>query len=146
MTPAIFIKYLHILSILIVCASIAIEFSMIKPKMQYQELRKLAFVDAIYGVSALMAVIFGLLLWFAVGKPATFYTGNYLFYLKIALFGLVGILSLRPTIYLLKLRKQIKFDDIIELPSDLKKIIAIELIIMAFIPLLATLMSVGIGK
>ena len=140
------IKYLHLLMILIVFACLSIEYYVVKPRMGYKELKRLAIVDAIYGISALLAVTFGLVLWLGVGKPAAFYTGNYLFYLKIGLFAVVGILSIHPTVFLLRTRKKANVDDIIDIPVTVKRSILAELIIMTFIPLLAVLMAMGLGK
>ena len=145
MSSAILFKYLHLISVFVVFGCITGQYVLLKSEMTYNELKKVAWIDAVYGVAALTTVVFGLLLWFVVGKPATFYNSNPLIYVKVGLFFIVGLLSLRPTIFFFKARKQPK-DHLFNIPSNLRRCILIELIIMLIIPIFATMMAVGYGN
>jgi putative membrane protein len=105
--------------------------------------RKLALIDGIYGLAALCVAISGVLLWMSVGKPKEFYSTNPIFHTKLALFVLVAVLSVLPTIFFLKHRKTSQME--IALPSYVITIKRLELVILIFIPLCAVMMARGIG-
>ena len=50
----------------------------------------------------------GLLKYFLYGKGVAFYSHNYLMWIKLGMFTLVGLLSIYPTVYFLEWRKKIK--------------------------------------
>lgn len=66
-----------------------------------------------------------------------------------ALFSIIGLLSIMPTIRFIKWRKKIKQGEGIQLNElefkRTKRIILLEIIFFLFIPLLATLMARGFG-
>ena len=106
-------------------------------------------VDLIYGISAAIVLITGLLRWFAVGKGAEFYTKNPMFHTKVTLFVIIVILSIFPTIKIMKWSRQVKRG---EEPDASEKVvkkqlmfIRIELLLLALIPLLAVMIARGIG-
>lgn len=116
-----------------------------KAQMTRSEIARMARFDTVYGVSAITVLIFGLLLWLKVGKPAEFYSGNTYFNIKLLLFVLVGLLSIRPTVFFMKQRKGAP-SEMIDMPKDIVWLIRIELLILIVMPLLATLMANGYGK
>jgi len=70
------------------------------------EIGRLARIDAVYGIAAVTLLIAGLTLWLgSVGKPAVYYTKNWVFHTKLTLFLIVGLLSIYPTIFFIKNRK-----------------------------------------
>ena len=138
------IKYLHYISIFGVVSSVVAEHLLVKPKMTRSEISRVAKLDSIYGICAIMVLVMGLLMWFVVGKPASYYNSNWIFHLKVTLFIIVGLLSIIPTIYLLKNRKGDP-DEVLEVPKKIKMMIRLELLILFLIPLLATLMANGVG-
>ncbi|MFK7899128.1 MAG: DUF2214 family protein [Cyclobacteriaceae bacterium] len=140
----IIIKYLHYLSIITMVASVVGELVLLKPKMIRKEMKLLAKLDALYGVMAILVVGLGLTLWFGVGKSAEYYSKNWILHTKVGLFVVIGALSLIPTIFIAKNRKG-DDHDVIEIPSKIKLIVTVELLIFAIIPLLAVLMANGFG-
>lgn len=80
-------RYLHFISIFAIAASIVAEHLMLKPQMSRNEILKLSKVDTIYGISAIILLIAGMTLWLGVGKAAAFYSENWIFHLKLGLFG-----------------------------------------------------------
>jgi len=146
MTIAIFIKYIHFISIFIVVSAVVAEYLLLKAKMTRAELKRLSIIDGFYGVASIIVVGAGLYLWLGgIGKPAEFYTNNHIFLTKVGLFILVGLLSLYPTIFFLKNRKGDDETTLIEVPKSIKMVIRIELLILFLMPLLATLMANGVG-
>ena len=105
--------------------------------------------DTIYGIAGVALLVSGIYRVIKFGQGSEFYTQNPLFWSKIVVFGLVGSLSLYPTItyvlWAIPLSKGKLPNVTANLVSRLKMIINIELLGFASIPFLATLMARGIG-
>jgi putative membrane protein len=100
----------------------------------------------LYGLGAVLVLIAGLTLWFWVGKPAEFYTKNWIFHTKLTLFIVLGLLSIYPTVFFLRNRKGHDMDTEIRVPIGIFVCLRLELVLLFIIPLLATFMSLGIGS
>ncbi len=137
------IRYLHLTAVLVLAGTLIIENMAMARQISQEDLRNLLKVDAAYGISAALVLACGLGLWFSGGKPADFYSGNPVFHAKLGLFVLVGLLSIHPTVFLLRHRKHTQ--NIIEVPVSVLRVLRAELILLAFIPVLAFLMARGIG-
>ncbi len=140
-----FIRYFHFIGILGVFSSLVYENITVKTSLRRNEVDLLAKVDAFYGLSTLVILVTGFTMWFWIGKPAEFYGSNWIFYLKISLFTLVGIASIYPTIFFIKQRKGDLLEEV-QVPRIVRILIKTEIILIVFIPLCAVLMAVGIGK
>lgn len=140
-----FARYFHFISILTMSFAIAGEAWLIRPRLQRRTVQQLFVLDGVYGLSALAIVGVGLLLWFGVGKPAEYYTSNWLFHLKLGLFTALGLLSIFPTVFFFKNRKG-EETDWVEIPARIRLMIRLELALLFFIPLCATLMARGFGQ
>lgn len=145
MNTFLIIKYLHFVGIFGVVGSLFAETVMIKSQMTRRELRRLAGVDGIYGLSAVVTLTMGMMLWLGVGKPAEFYSTNWIFHTKLFSFVLVGILSVWPTVFFLKSRKGEEME-LVEIPKRMILLIKVELVLVFLIPLFATLMANGVGS
>jgi len=140
----IFIKYVHFICIFAIVSSIVAEHLLLKEKMTRQEIKRVAILDSVYGISAITLLAAGMSLWFWVGKPAEYYSQNWIFHLKIGLFVVVGLLSIYPTVFFIKNRKG-EPTEVVEIPKMIKMMIRLELLILFIIPFLATMMAKGIG-
>jgi putative membrane protein len=140
----ILVRTLHFLGIFILVSTLVAEHLLISKQMDLKTFKKLVAVDGIYGVGAVLTLVGGLLLWFAVGKPQEFYTANWIFHLKVTLFVAIGILSVFPTYYFLHNRKTTA--ELIEIPNYIVVVIRIELALLVVIPFLATSMARGVGS
>ena len=85
--------------------------------MSRYEIKRIPKIDGIYGLGAILVLVAGLLLWFAVGKPAQFYSRNWIFHTKLTMFVVLGLLSIYPTIFFLKNRKGDDLDTEITVPK-----------------------------
>jgi putative membrane protein len=96
---------LHHLAVVILIVLIAVELGLLKPGLSVRDLRILAIVDAAYGATAGLVIIIGVcrVIWGI--KGVDFYLSNPWFWSKMASFALIGILSVPPTIAILKWRK-----------------------------------------
>ncbi|MBV6652798.1 MAG: DUF2214 family protein [Mameliella sp.] len=137
------VRYFHFISILTMVCAIAGEAWLIKPRLQRRTVKQLFLLDSIYGISALAIVGIGLLLWFGIGKPAEYYSLNWVFHLKLGLFTGMAVLSIWPTVFFFRHRKGAE-TDCVEVPAYLSIMIRLELLLL--IPLCATLMARGFGQ
>lgn len=145
MTIEVLLRYIHFLSILLITGTLAAEYVLVKDKLTRKEISRLSFIDLIYGLASIAVFAAGLTLWLgAFGKPADWYSKNWIFHLKLTLLVIIGLLSVYPTIFFLKNRKG-NPDEQVAIPSSIKKIITLELLLLALIPVLAGLMAKGIG-
>ena len=105
--------------------------------------------DIVYGLSGTLLLISGILRVIKFGQGADFYTQNPFFQTKIILFGIVGSLSLYPTVTYVLWAIPISKGKLPEVSENLvlrlRTIINIELLGFASIPFLATLMARGVG-
>lgn len=142
MTTDLFVRYFHFLGIFAMFALLTVQHMLLKGQVAAGGMKKIAGIDAAYGASALVVLLCGLGLWLWVGKPAGFYSHNWVFHTKVTLFVLVGILSIIPTIFILKNRKKAIAVDV---PKYIVMLVRFELLLLCIIPLLAVLMANGVG-
>jgi putative membrane protein len=137
----IIIKYFHIASIMGLCSCLVLEHLMIKKQMTKEEIKKYVFVDAVYGISAVLILLTGFALWFFVGKPAEFYTQNPLIHIKVTIFILVALLSIYPTMFFLKSRKSTS--EFVEPPRVIIMLVRTSLLLVMILPFLGIMMAQG---
>jgi putative membrane protein len=144
MATYILVRYLHFLFIFILVAALSGQHLLLKNRMTRKAIRQMARLDSIYGVSAILIVAMGLILWFGVGKQADFYTKNWVFHLKVTLAVILGLLSIHPTVFFMKNRKGEETEEV-DIPKSVVWVVRLELLLIIIIPLCATLMAQGIG-
>ncbi|MEX0619377.1 MAG: DUF2214 family protein [Pseudohongiellaceae bacterium] len=136
-------RYLHFAAIAVFAGALVIENLAIGKTVSGEDARNLARVDAVYGLSAGLVFLFGLILWLWVGKPAAFYTQNAVFHAKLGLFLLIALLSIYPTVFFLRHRRS--GAEAIVVPRWIPRLLRMELVLLLIVPLLAILMARGIG-
>lgn len=145
MNAEILLRYVHFISIFAIVGVLVSEHLLLKKSMTRAEIGRLARIDAVYGFAAMSLLAAGLTLWFGgVGKPASFYSGNWIFHTKLAAFLAVGLLSIYPTIFFIRNRKGDPAETI-TIPPSIFWLLRFELLLVSIIPLLAGLMAKGIG-
>ena len=143
------IAYLHYIAMISIAVVLVVEHMVCTPGMTGSRVRVLARLDLAYMCLALLALGSGAarVVWF--GKGAAFYLHNPVFYIKIALFLAVGLISIPPTLQFLRWMRSLT-SGATNVASDyqvvrVRRHILIELTLFALIPLMATLMARGIG-
>jgi len=137
------IRYFHLFAVVVLAGTVIIENMAMARQITREDLRNLLKVDAAYGISAGVVLACGLALWLWGAKPAQFYTGNPVFHAKLTLFVLIGLLSIYPTVFLLRQRKTTA--ETIDVPAGVILTLRAELLLLAIIPVLAFLMARGVG-
>jgi len=144
-----FLSAFHFLLAFTLVAILAAQSSLIRPGMTASNLRLAANLDRAYGASAvlLLGVGFSRVLWGAKGAP--FYLSNPLFWAKIGLFITVAVLSIPPTIQLIRLNKHAHshagFRPLNEQVRRIQRWLYAEWVVVLFIPFLAAAMARGMG-
>ncbi|HEY0742410.1 MAG TPA: DUF2214 family protein [Chryseosolibacter sp.] len=145
MTIELLLRYLHFISIFGIVGTLVSEHMLIKPTMTRAEITKVSRIDAVYGLAALTLLVVGLTLWLGgFGKPSEWYTKNWIFHTKLTCFIFIGLLSIYPTRFFLKNRKG-DANEMVAIPKKLIMMIRLQLVLLLIIPLLAGLMSRGVG-
>jgi putative membrane protein len=145
MTTELILRYLHFISIFFIVGTLVAEHLLLKKEMSRSELDRVALIDGVYGIAAITLLGAGLTLWLGeFGKPALFYTKNWIFLAKLTLYIFIGLFSIYPTVFFLKNRKG-KAEELLPIPKIIFWLIRLELLLLFIIPLLAGLMAKGIG-
>ena len=143
------VTYFHFVSIILLFVALTVEKILFKQSIDQKTARRILVFDSLYGIAALLLLTTGLLKFFLYGKGSGYYIHNYLMWIKLALFSIVGILSIYPTVYFLKWRKILKRGEEVAISEEAYKkislLIHLELAIAILIPLLATLLARGFG-
>ena len=126
--------YLHFFSILLLTGMLVAQFALCSRDLQPPHVQALA-----TGLGRL----------FVAPKGAPFYFMNPVFYIKIALFLAVGLVSVMPTLQFIRWNRALKAGEgrVLRDPDiqTVRRYIALELLLLACIPLAAVLMTRGIG-
>ena len=143
------VAYIHYLGIILCFGALMFERIILKINLSKNETISILIADVIYGIAGLAILITGILRVKYYGQGGEFYTGNPIFWFKISLYIVIGLISLYPTttyiLWAIPLSKN-KLPVISEnLIKRFKLIILTELVGFAIIPFFATLMSRGIG-
>ncbi len=140
--------YLHYLGFMLAFGALTIEHLTLKKDLNVTEAWRIVIADAIYGLSAVMILITGVLRVMYFGKGTDYYLSNPVFYIKVGLFILVSLLSLYPTFSFVSWVKNLQDSQSPELESpQLKRLtwlIRGELLGLALIPLFAAVLARGI--
>ena len=143
------LSWLHITAILILASALGAEALLMRAQRGPATLAALARADLVYGIAAALVLLTGLARLHAGAHGAAFLTGNPMFWTKMALFVLVGLLSILPTVRFIQWRRAQRTDAAFwPADADLKRVrrlVFIQLHLLAFVPLAAALMARGIG-
>jgi len=135
------IRYVHFLGVFGLVSSLVAEHLLISKETKIEQFKKLVLTDLVYGISAVIALVSGLSLWLWVGKPADFYSANWIFHAKLTLFVLTFLFSLYPTKFFLKHRNT--ESEAVSIPKSVIMVIRLELLLVFIIPFFAVLMANG---
>jgi len=136
-----FFAFVHHVAAFTLVAALVVEFVLIRGELTVAAVRRLARADMVFGISSGVLLVVGLLRVFYFEKGAAYYFHNAAFIAKLALFFMIAVLSIYPTVKLISWRKGI---DAASLPA-IRRILHLELVGVVLILLFAALMADGIG-
>lgn len=139
----------HHLSVFVLVGIVAAEFALLRPGLAGTRLRQLVRIDRAYGLVALLVVVAGVGRVFWGRTDASYYLSNHVFWGKMGLFVIVGLLSIQPTISLFRWGRALKGDAGFAVPDDQvrrsRHFVHLQVIGLALIPLFAAAMARGYG-
>jgi putative membrane protein len=140
---------LHHLAIFALAAILAFELAVTAGTIDATAARRLAGIDAWYGIVAALVVAAGVARVFLGAKGAAYYAGNYLFWAKMAVFALIGGLSALPTLQIIRWRRAARGDPEFRAPARalalVRRVLLLEAALFALLPILAAGMARGFG-
>jgi len=143
------IAYLHFAAIFTLFWFFAKQWTLFKAGPETLDVHRLAMSDMGVGLSAAAVLATGLTRALAGIKPWVFYAHNPVFFAKVGIFLLIALISIVPTRTFLRWRRAARADAAFRPdPAEWRRmrvILTIELHLFALLPLLAALMSRGIG-
>ena len=139
----------HHLAVFAVFGLLLAEVALLRPGLTADRIRQLGAIDGLYGAASMLVIIVGIsrVIWGAAGWE--YYVANWAFWAKMAAFIIVGLLSVPPTIAVLRWRRQLasnpNFSPDAGQVSSIRRFFTGELIAFAFIPAFAAMMARGYG-
>lgn len=135
----------HHLTVFALVAIIALEFALLRPGLSGVALRRMAGLDAAYGIVAGLIVAIGISRVYFGIKGVDFYHANPWFWCKMIAFAAIGGLSAFPTVSFIKWRRAGKADPGFEPPADkvrrVRRFIAAELLLLPVVIICAAAMA-----
>jgi putative membrane protein len=141
--------FLHHLAAFTLVAALAVEFMLIRQSLNIENARRLVITDGIFGASAGILLVVGLLRVFYFEKGYAYYFSNHAFLGKFGLFIVIALISIVPTVEFLRWRKAVQAGRLPDVSAQkiatIRRIIHWELAAIVFILLFAAMMARGIS-
>ena len=143
------LAYLHFTAVFVLFSFLVVETMMMRGTLDATAVRVLGRVDIWFFGSAIAALVTGFmrLVWGAKGPD--FYLSAWPVYVKVLLFLAVGVISVWPTLRFIRWRRMFERDPAWRVPDEerrlVRRLIMIEVHLAALIPLVAVIMSRGLG-
>jgi putative membrane protein len=143
------LAYLHITAILAVTVFLSSEAALCRVEwMNAAVVRRLGRVDMLYAIAAVVLLLTGLArTWWGI-KGTAWYWHQPLLHLKLTLFVVISLMSIKPTLLFGRWRKRLAATG--ELPPEAevkqaRRWVMIEAHLLVLVPLAATLLARGVG-
>lgn len=144
-----FVAYGHTIGIMVIFAALVTETLTLRQELTLQQAWRISIADGVYGLAATLVLVTGILRVLFFGKGTDYYLHQPVFWAKVAVFGVVSLLSVVPTVSFIRwiapLRAQRPPTLSQPQVSRLQLLIRLELMGVAVIPLLASMMARHIG-
>jgi putative membrane protein len=139
----------HHLSVFTLAGLLVAEVVLLRPDLSPGRIRQLGAIDAAYGAVAGLVIVVGILRVIFGATGPDYYIHNWAFWLKMAAFLLVGLLSIPPTLAILGWRRRLASDPAFSPDAatigGLRRFYIAELVAFALIPIFAAAMARGYG-
>lgn len=149
MTTDLILAILHHLLIFSIAGIIAVELAMIRHGLKAEALGMLGRIDGAYGLLALLVVIVGAARVFYGLRGWEYYIFYWAFWAKMAAFVVVGLLSIPPTMRIIRWRRAAAGVNAFIVPEDdigsARIYLKAEALVFLLIPTFAAIMARGVG-
>ena len=139
----------HLLALPLGAAAVWLRGSALSQLPDDRALKRVFAADAAWGAAALIWLVTGLVRAFGgLEKGTSYYLDNHVFWMKLALFGLIFALEIRPMVALIRWRTAVKRGQPIDFTraATFARISRVQAWLLALIVLAATAMARGIGS
>lgn len=136
---------LHHFLIFAVFGFLLVEFIGLRSTLTRDSIRRIAAADLGYGIAAMLIVLIGFGRAVFAAKGWAYYSHNLFFWLKIATFAAIGLLSIKPTVVFIRWRKAAELPDAAAVLA-MRRFLHVELALFAFLPIFAAAMARGYGQ
>ena len=144
------LAYLHFIAIFVLFAFLTVQAVVLKRPLDQRAVQILARADSWAAGAAAAVLLTGFLRAGLGAKGGDFYFSAWPIYVKIALFVIVGLMSIKPTLAYIQWRRAYERDAAWSVPQAehglVRKIVMAEVHIAALIPLVAVIMARGLGR
>lgn len=148
-TTDLVLAILHHLLVFSLAGIIGAEFVLIRGDLPAQTIRRLVGIDRHYGIIAALVIIVGVGRILYGLKGWEFYVHSWTFWVKMAIFAVVGLLSIVPTVHFLSWNRQAGADPSFTVPAAelaaVRTYIRAEAFLFLLIPVFAAAMARGYG-
>jgi putative membrane protein len=138
----------HHIALLLMVAVLGAEAVLLRQTANELLLKSLGRLDALYGLSSLALLLLGGARLSMGAKGIEFYSGNPMFWLKIALFVAIGLISIVPTLRFIRWRRAFAATGVLpdaHLWAQTRKLAMAQLHLLPFVAIAAAAMARGIG-
>lgn len=136
----------HHVAAFVLLALLTSQMMLLQGPLEHAQVRRMAYLDAGYGLSALLVLGVGFARAIYAAKGWLYYSHNAIFWLKLAVFGLVSLISIYPTLMYRRWFKNIPNPVSPVEHRRVARCVYAEFILFLFIPPLAAAMARGIGS
>ena len=144
------LAYLHYAAFITLFAFLTVQAMLLRTTLDERLVRLLGRADVWAAGAAAATLLTGFLRAGLGAKGGDFYFGAWPIYVKIALFVVVGLMTIKPTLAYIRWRRAYEHDPKYAVPAAehaaMRKLVMIEVHIGALIPVVAVIMARGLGR
>jgi putative membrane protein len=150
MTTEALLAYVHILAILTMVVFLASEVALCRVDwLNAKVVERLSKIDMVYGIAAVAVLATGFARTYWGAKGMGWYWTNPLLHVKVTLFVVIGLLSIKPTLMFARWKKELRASG--KLPDEAqikqaRRFVMIQAHLLPLIPLAAVFLARGFGK
>ncbi|MBV8117630.1 MAG: DUF2214 family protein [Candidatus Eremiobacteraeota bacterium] len=143
------LHFAHFTCIFLLGSFLAGEIVLLRKSLPSSRIVQLQLIDRWYGILAGLVIVTGLALVFLGAKGASYYAHNAIFWTKMALFVIIALISIVPTVAFLRWNQRLAADGSIVLDDSeygrLRSMLWLQVGLFALLPLCAALMANGLS-
>ena len=140
----------HHLLVFTLAGILAFEIGTVSVNMQGSEIQRVGRVDLWYGILAGVIIIVGFLRATVAAKGWAYYSVNLFFWLKIATFLVIGLLSIPPTVQFIRWQRALAanaaFSPDTDAVNNVRRFLWVEALLFLLLPVFAAAMARGYGE
>jgi putative membrane protein len=149
-TSDLLLAIVHHVLVFALAGVLAFEIGTVSAGMKGSEIRRVGRVDTWYGILAGIIVVVGFVRATAAAKGWAYYSVNVFFWLKIATFLVIGLLSIQPTIAIIRWRRALAanaaFAPDAAAIGNVRRFLWAEALLFLLLPIFAAAMARGYGE